>query len=186
MSNATTQPKSLCHKHLTWSRSKNAKRWESLLNCLLCFTTNDWFIWQRTALLTTFQEVSHTPKLTWPPEARNTKRVSPLPCPMRQLDWASTSALSFLPKRRTMANCRGNCQAEMLIGKYAQNGLKPAKFETSRHDLQMKQLANIDMFYGLRNSRNRDDNADLLRQLERMAKGTKNRVRRIFKPMKYK
>ncbi|EJM7853734.1 hypothetical protein [Vibrio parahaemolyticus] len=52
-----------------------------------------------------------------------------------------------------MANCRGNCQAEMLTDKYAQNDLEPAKFETSRHDLQMKQPANIDMFYGLRNSR---------------------------------
>ncbi|MDE1273308.1 hypothetical protein L9W82_18150 [Vibrio aestuarianus] len=103
--------------------------------------------------MTTFQEVSHTPKLTWPPDARNTKRVNPLPCPMRQPGKRSTSALSFLPKRRTMANCRGNCQADMLIGKYAQSDLEPVKFETNRHDLQMKQPANIDMFYGLRNSR---------------------------------
>ncbi|WP_176289449.1 hypothetical protein [Vibrio sp. JPW-9-11-11] len=52
-----------------------------------------------------------------------------------------------------MANCRGNCQADMLIGKYAQSDLEPVKFETNRHDLQMKQPANIDMFYGLRSSR---------------------------------
>ncbi|MCS0319398.1 hypothetical protein, partial [Vibrio diabolicus] len=62
-------------------------------------------------------------------------------------------ALSFQPKRSTMANCRGNCQAEMLTDKYAQSDLEPVKFETNRHDLQMKQPANIDMFYGLRNSR---------------------------------
>ena len=74
----------------------------------------------------------------------------------------------------------------MLIGKYAQNDLKPAKFETSRHDLQMKQPANIDMFYGLRNSRIWADNADLLRQLEWTAKGAKNIDRRSFKPLKYK
>ncbi|HHF3213078.1 TPA: hypothetical protein ACVO0J_004844 [Vibrio diabolicus] len=104
-------------------------------------------------MLNAFQEVSHTLKLTWPPEARNTKRVSPLPCPMRQPDLASTSALSFQPKRRTMANCRGNCQADMLLGKYAQSDLEPVKLETNRHDLKMKQPANIDMFYGLRNSR---------------------------------
>ncbi|EGR1735970.1 hypothetical protein D5Q56_12005 [Vibrio parahaemolyticus] len=85
-----------------------------------------------------------------------------------------------------MANCRSNCQAEILTDKYAQNDLEPAKFETSRHDLKMKQPANIDMFYGLRSSRILADNADLLRQLGRFAKGTKNRDRRIFKPLKYK
>ena len=122
----------------------------------------------------------------WPPEARNTKPIIPPPYPMRQSDKRSTSALSFQPKRRIMANCRGNCQAEMLIGKYAQNDLKPAKFKTSRHDLKMKQPANFDMFYGLRNSRTWADNVDLLRQLERTAKGTKNIDRRSFKPLKYK
>ncbi|EOV0048241.1 hypothetical protein ACOIVC_004292 [Vibrio vulnificus] len=52
-----------------------------------------------------------------------------------------------------MANCRGNYQADMLLGKYAQSNLEPVKLETNRHDLQMKQPTNIDMFYGLRNSR---------------------------------
>ncbi|MBH9742582.1 hypothetical protein CJ419_23515 [Vibrio navarrensis] len=85
-----------------------------------------------------------------------------------------------------MAHCRGNCQANMLLGKYAQSDLEPVKFEANRHDLQMKQPANIDMFYGLRNSQIWADNVDLLRQLERTAKGTKNRDRRIFKPLKYK
>ncbi|WP_241810110.1 hypothetical protein [Vibrio genomosp. F10] len=136
--------------------------------------------------MTAFQEVSHTPKLTWPPEARNIKRVSPLPCPMRLPDLDSTSALSFQPKRRTMANCRGNCQANMLIGKYAQSDLEPAIFKTNHHDLQMKQPTDIDVFYRLRNSRIWADNTDLLRQLERMAKETKNSDRRIFKPLKYK
>ncbi|ENV0926857.1 hypothetical protein ACE25B_004451 [Vibrio parahaemolyticus] len=51
-----------------------------------------------------------------------------------------------------MANCRGNCQADMLIGKYAQSDLEPVKFETNRHDLQMKQPTNIYLFYGLRDS----------------------------------
>ncbi|MCF7484186.1 hypothetical protein L3V31_21055 [Vibrio sp. J1-1] len=99
--------------------------------------------------MTAFQEVSHTPKRTWPPDARNTKRVSPLPCPMRQPDKRSTSALSFQPKRRTMANCRGNCQADMLTGKYAQSDLESVTLKTSRHDLKMKQPTNIGMFYGL-------------------------------------
>ncbi|MDE1226109.1 hypothetical protein MCT03_18135 [Vibrio aestuarianus] len=103
--------------------------------------------------MTAFQEVSHTPKLTWPTDARNTKRVSPLPCPMRQPDLASTNALSFQPKRRTMQNCRGNCQADMLIGKYVQSDLEPVKFEAKLHDLKMKQPTNIGMFYWLRNSR---------------------------------
>ncbi|WP_212577829.1 hypothetical protein, partial [Vibrio parahaemolyticus] len=111
-------------------------------------------VWQRTALLVAFQEGNHKLNLTWPPYARNMKRLNPLPCPMRQPDKRSTSALSFQPKRRTMANCRGNCQADMLIGKYAQSDLEPVKFETNRHVLKMKQPANIDMFYGLRSSRN--------------------------------
>ncbi|EGQ9279621.1 hypothetical protein FR274_21950 [Vibrio vulnificus] len=85
-----------------------------------------------------------------------------------------------------MANCRGNCQADMLLGKYTQSDLEPVTFEANRHDLKMKQPTNIYMFYGLRNSRIWADNADLLRQLERMAKGTKNSDRRIFKPLKFK
>ncbi|HAS8474864.1 TPA: hypothetical protein I7766_20805 [Vibrio vulnificus] len=62
-----------------------------------------------------------------------------------------------------MANCRGNCQADMLLGKYAESALKPVKLKTNHHDLQMKQPTNIDMFYGLRNSWIGTDNADLLR-----------------------
>ncbi|RPB31820.1 hypothetical protein CYQ90_23680 [Vibrio parahaemolyticus] len=85
-----------------------------------------------------------------------------------------------------MANCQGNCQAEMLIDKEPQSDLEPVRFQTNRHDLKMKQPTNIYMFYGLRNSRTWDDNADLLRQLGRIAKGTKNRVRRVFKTLKYK
>ncbi|MDE1251173.1 hypothetical protein MCT08_16510 [Vibrio aestuarianus] len=37
-----------------------------------------------------------------------------------------------------MANCRGNCQANMLIGKYAQSDFEPVKQEANRHDLTMK------------------------------------------------
>ncbi|EGQ9167515.1 hypothetical protein FP738_24405 [Vibrio parahaemolyticus] len=85
-----------------------------------------------------------------------------------------------------MPNCRGNCQAEILLGISAGSDLEPAIFQTNRHDLQMKQPANIDMFYGLRNSQIWANNSDLLRLLERMAKGAKNRDRRIFKPLKYK
>ncbi|MGR5250394.1 hypothetical protein ACPV4Z_18235 [Vibrio aestuarianus] len=47
-----------------------------------------------------------------------------------------------------MANCRGNCQADMLLGKYAQSDLEPVTFEANRHDLQMKQPANIACFTG--------------------------------------
>ncbi|WP_211253014.1 hypothetical protein, partial [Vibrio pacinii] len=64
-----------------------------------------------------------------------------------------TSALSFQPQRRTMASCRGNCQANMLLGKYAESDLEPMTFKANRHDLKMKQPTNIGMFYGLRNSR---------------------------------
>ncbi|QET59942.1 hypothetical protein FOB75_03705 [Vibrio parahaemolyticus] len=85
-----------------------------------------------------------------------------------------------------MQNCRGNCQADMLLGKYVLSDLEPVRFEANLHELQMKQPTNIDMFYGLRNSRNGADNADLLRQLGRNAKGTMNRDRRVFKPLKYK
>ncbi|WP_256092695.1 hypothetical protein [Vibrio parahaemolyticus] len=47
-----------------------------------------------------------------------------------------------------MANCRGNCQAEMLLGKCAQSDLEPVKLEANRHDLKMKQPANIACFTG--------------------------------------
>nr|WP_319556278.1 hypothetical protein [uncultured Vibrio sp.] len=47
-----------------------------------------------------------------------------------------------------MANCRGNCQIEMLLGKEPKNGFEPMKFEANRHDLQMKQPANIACFTG--------------------------------------
>ncbi|OEA81326.1 hypothetical protein BBM67_03820 [Vibrio parahaemolyticus] len=76
-----------------------------------------------------------------------------------------------------MANCRGNCQAEMLLGKCTQSDLEPVKLEATREHC---------MFYGLRNSRIWADNADLLRQLGRTAKGAKNIDRRSFKPLKYK
>tara|TARA_Y100001960_G_C14048890_1_gene528812 strand:- start:151 stop:372 length:222 start_codon:yes stop_codon:yes gene_type:complete len=72
---------------------------------------------------------------------------------MRQPDRGTTSALSFQPKRKTMKNCRDNCQAEMLIGKEPKSDFKPVKQETDRHDLTMKQPTNIGMFYGQRNSR---------------------------------
>jgi hypothetical protein len=52
-----------------------------------------------------------------------------------------------------MANCRGNCQAEMLFGLEPKSDFKPVKHETDRHDLTMKQPTNIGMFYGLRDSR---------------------------------
>ncbi|KIT27960.1 hypothetical protein H323_24220 [Vibrio parahaemolyticus VP766] len=52
-----------------------------------------------------------------------------------------------------MLNCRGNCQIEMLLGEEPKSGFEPVKFEANLHDLQMKQPANIDMFYGLRISR---------------------------------
>ncbi|EGR2360876.1 hypothetical protein D0265_24710, partial [Vibrio parahaemolyticus] len=62
-------------------------------------------------------------------------------------------ALSFQPKRQTMLNCRGNCQAEMLLGKEPKSDFKPVKQKTDRHDLTMKQPTNIGIFYGLSGSR---------------------------------
>ncbi|EJG1069295.1 hypothetical protein HYO50_21915 [Vibrio parahaemolyticus] len=52
-----------------------------------------------------------------------------------------------------MLNCRGNCQAEILIGKEPKSDFKPVKQEAKRNDLTMKQPANIGMFYGLSDSR---------------------------------
>ncbi|CAH1539187.1 conserved hypothetical protein [Vibrio jasicida] len=52
-----------------------------------------------------------------------------------------------------MANCRDNCQAEMLLGKEPKSDFKPVKLKTGRHDLTMKQPTNIRMFYGLSGSR---------------------------------
>ncbi len=72
---------------------------------------------------------------------------------MRQPDQETTSTLSFQPKRKTMANCRGNCQAEMLLGNEPESDFEPVKQDADRHDLTMKQPANIGMFYGLRDSR---------------------------------
>ncbi|NVC52888.1 hypothetical protein FCU11_23040 [Vibrio diabolicus] len=68
-----------------------------------------------------------------------------------------------------MVNCRGNCQAEMLLGKCTQSDLEPVKLEANRHNLKMKQPTDIDMFYWLRNSLTWADNVDLLRQLGRTA-----------------
>jgi hypothetical protein len=72
---------------------------------------------------------------------------------MRHPDQAPTSALSFQPKRKTMLNCRGYCQAEMLLGKEPRSDFEPVKTEANRHDMTMKQPANIGMFYELRDSR---------------------------------
>ncbi|ANN26377.1 hypothetical protein FORC17_1314 [Vibrio vulnificus] len=52
-----------------------------------------------------------------------------------------------------MLNCRGYCQAEILLGKEPKSDFKPVKQETDRHDLTMKQPTNIGMFYGLSGSR---------------------------------
>ncbi|MGY5732518.1 hypothetical protein, partial [Vibrio chemaguriensis] len=67
--------------------------------------------------LTSFLKQTARYEPTWPPDAPNLKRIRILPCPMRQPDKRSTSALSFQPKRRTMLNYRGNCQADKLLGK---------------------------------------------------------------------
>ncbi|MDE1337658.1 hypothetical protein [Vibrio aestuarianus] len=103
--------------------------------------------------MTSFLKQTTRQEPTWPPKAINLKPVIPLPCPMRQPDLAPTTTLSFQPKRKTMLNCRGNCQAKMLIGKEPQSDFEPVKHEANRHDLTMKQPANIGMFYGQRDSR---------------------------------
>ncbi len=72
---------------------------------------------------------------------------------MRQPDQGTTSALSFQPKRKTVLNCRGNCQAEMLIDQEPKSDFEPVKQEANHHDLTMKQPTNIGIFYGLRSSR---------------------------------
>ncbi|EPC7293466.1 hypothetical protein ACR2S0_004234 [Vibrio vulnificus] len=52
-----------------------------------------------------------------------------------------------------MLNCRGNCQAEMLLGNEPESDFEQVKQEADRHELTMKQPANIGMFYGLRDAR---------------------------------
>ncbi|EEX92051.1 hypothetical protein VIOR3934_01410 [Vibrio orientalis CIP 102891 = ATCC 33934] len=52
-----------------------------------------------------------------------------------------------------MVNCRGNCQAEMLLGNEPESDFEPEKLKASQLDLTMKQPTNIGMFYGLRDSR---------------------------------
>ncbi|MDE1341022.1 hypothetical protein [Vibrio aestuarianus] len=47
-----------------------------------------------------------------------------------------------------MANCRDNCQADMLLGKCAQSDLESVKLEANRREMQMKQPANIACFTG--------------------------------------
>ena len=103
--------------------------------------------------LTSFLKQTTRQEPTWPPKAINLKPVTPLPYPMRQPDQETTSALSFQPKRKTMANCRGNCQAAILLGYEPESDFKPVKPEANRHDLTMKQPTNIGMFYGLSGSR---------------------------------
>nr|WP_246203275.1 hypothetical protein [Vibrio aestuarianus] len=61
--------------------------------------------------------------------------------------------MSFQPKRKTIENCRGNCQGRVLIGKEPKSDLKPVRQEADRHDLTMKQPTNIGMFYRLSDSR---------------------------------
>ncbi|EOD9428628.1 hypothetical protein ACPV5H_25410 [Vibrio harveyi] len=85
-----------------------------------------------------------------------------------------------------MANCRGNCQAEILLSYEPESDFKPVKPETNRHDLTMKQPANIGMFYGLRNSRTWTDNADLLSLLGTKYQRDKELEPKTFKPLKYK
>ncbi|MFW8651457.1 hypothetical protein [Vibrio diabolicus] len=37
-----------------------------------------------------------------------------------------------------MANCRVNCQADMLIGKYTDSDFTPEKLSTKRRDFELK------------------------------------------------
>ncbi len=52
---------------------------------------------------------------------------------MRQPDQETTSALSFQPKRKTMLNCRDNCQAEMLLGNEPESDFEPVKQQVDHH-----------------------------------------------------
>ncbi|HCG7676390.1 TPA: hypothetical protein ACPV0G_004491 [Vibrio parahaemolyticus] len=47
-----------------------------------------------------------------------------------------------------MLNCRGNCQAEMLLGYEPRSDFEPVKQEADRHDLTMKQPTNMACFTG--------------------------------------
>ncbi|KIE20951.1 hypothetical protein SE23_09155 [Vibrio sinaloensis] len=85
-----------------------------------------------------------------------------------------------------MLNCRGNCQAEMLIGFELTSDFEPVRPKANRHDLTMKQPANIGMFYGVRDSRTLTDNADLLSLLGTNCQRDKELDPKIFKSLKYK
>ncbi|EQM12935.1 hypothetical protein D024_1160 [Vibrio parahaemolyticus 3259] len=47
-------------------------------------------------------------------------------------------------KRKTMANCRDNCQADMLFGKYTNSDFTPEKLSTRRRDFELKQPTNVE------------------------------------------
>ncbi|TOK32396.1 hypothetical protein CGI20_24685 [Vibrio parahaemolyticus] len=47
-------------------------------------------------------------------------------------------------KRKTMANCRDNYQADMLFGKYTESDFTPEKPSTRRRDFEMKQPTNVE------------------------------------------
>ncbi|EGR0395142.1 hypothetical protein RGL55_004522 [Vibrio parahaemolyticus] len=74
----------------------------------------------------------------------------------------------------------------MLIGQEPKSDLEPVKQEADRHDLTMKQPANIGMFYGLKDSRISADNTDLLSLLGTKCQRDKELEPKTFKPLKYK
>ncbi|MGY5732483.1 hypothetical protein [Vibrio chemaguriensis] len=47
-------------------------------------------------------------------------------------------------KRKTMASCRDNFQADMLFGKYTDSDFTPEKLSTRRRDFELKQPTNVE------------------------------------------
>ncbi|RTZ13489.1 hypothetical protein EJ063_20030 [Vibrio aquaticus] len=74
----------------------------------------------------------------------------------------------------------------MLLGNEPESDFEPVKPKADRHDLTMKQPANIGMFYGLSDSRTEADNADLLSLLGTNCQRDKELEPKTFKPLKYK
>ncbi len=74
----------------------------------------------------------------------------------------------------------------MLLGNEPESDFEPVKQEADRHDLTMKQPANIGMFYGLSGSRTQTDNADLLSLLGTDCQRDNELELKNFKPLNFK
>ena len=142
------------------------------LNSLLCFTTTDSLTWQRTELHKKLFNLRHTMLWNNPTKEINTKRVI-----LGNLIEATLMTFSKwwhpFQNSENKTQIAENPTADLLIGKYNRSDFKPPQFSTRRRDFKLKQPTNFEEWLCLRDSWTWADNIELLRQLERMPKETK-------------